>query len=83
MWIKRHRKVTSIKESQYFKTLFDKLTEYERELKRLEASEGDFKRKDMMKEAKKTISLKVSTSKTKIKDDNKDISENSLTDEEM
>lgn len=47
-------------------TLFSKLTKHEQELKRLETSEGNVKRKDKTREGNISISLKASTSKDKI-----------------
>lgn len=52
---------------QLFYTLFGKLIEHEYELKRLKASEANMKK--IVKEEKRSISLKASSSKDKVKDD--------------
>lgn len=56
-------------------TLFGKLTEHGNELKRLEASESNAKRKDKNKEERNNISIKALTSKVKIEEDEEDLSE--------
>lgn len=59
-------------------TLFGKLIKHEHELKRLKAREANLKKKEKVNEDKRRISLKVSSSKVKVKDD-----EDSSKDEEI
>lgn len=66
-------KVTSMKDSCYFKTLdittlFAKLTKHKHELKILEASKSNANKKEKARKEKRIISLKASTSKPKVKE---------------
>lgn len=64
-------------------TLFGKPTEHENKLERLETPEAKYKKKEKVKEEKKIISLKASSSKEFVKD-NKDISDEDFSkDKEM
>lgn len=73
MYRERQSDVTDIKEFNNLKyldisTLFWKLIEHEHELKILEASEANVKKKEKIKKENKNISLKFSTSNAKVED---------------
>lgn len=67
-------KVTTIKESHDLKTLdvftlLGKLTDHEHKLKRLQAREVNAKKKEKVQEDKRNVSLKASTFKDKVDED--------------
>lgn len=73
-------KVTIIKESHDLKTsdvltMFEKLTENNHGLKKLEASEINMKTKEKVRENKRSISLKVSTLEAKVEEDDNNIND--------
>lgn len=76
-----------IKESRDLKTLdittlFGKLIEHAHELKRLEAREVNAKKKEKLREEKRSISLKAFASKAKVKEDDKSTSHDDSSKEE-
>lgn len=87
MYRKWKPNVVFIKESQdlkslYMSTFFRKVTDLEHELNRLKASEENVKRKEKVKEEKRIIYFKASTSRSQVAEDEDNTDEYSWNKEE-